>query len=150
MSDDLYSDVYDDDSEESTEPQGGGLRQFAEAQKRQNEELRKQIENLQAERRQEKLADTLKASGVNPKVAALVPADVTPDKVGDWLTQYGDVFGVQGNGDEETGGLSDDEAEAIAAVSGDPGGAAPTATKNDLEAIQGIEDEDAFWKAIRG
>lgn len=49
--------------------------------------------------------DILSGLKVNPKVAALIPQDVTADKdsVAKWLTEYGDVLGVApGDGQEST------------------------------------------------
>lgn len=67
------------------------------AQGRKPEELIEGYFTLEAKQRTATLADTLKAKGVNPKVAQFFPADLEPteDNITSWLKDFADVFGVK-------------------------------------------------------
>lgn len=60
-------------------------------------ELVTRVQEYEKKSRTTSIADVLKSKGVNPKVAAFIPTDVdaTEEAVSSWLTEYGDVFGVQ-------------------------------------------------------
>lgn len=77
-------------------------------------DLEKEVGSFRAEKRSTTIADVLKAKGVNPKVAKLIPTDLEPsdEAVAGWLEEWGDVFGVvqpekgaeaPGNGSESGG-----------------------------------------------
>lgn len=67
------------------------LRDFAKAQKKQNEELQAQLKTLQNESRTRTVQSIIKEKGLPEKVAKLVPADADPEE---FLTEYGDIFGI--------------------------------------------------------
>lgn len=58
-------------------------------------ELENQVNTLKAGERKRTLSETLQARGLNPKIAAFVPNDIEGDAIDEWLSEYGDVFGVQ-------------------------------------------------------
>jgi hypothetical protein len=150
MSEDLYNDVYDDDYTEDTTPQSGPkeLREWGAKQKQRADELEKRLAAIEQESQAQKLATALEGKGVNPKAAQLALSQgVTPDKLDDWLGQWGDLFGVQA---EQSSGSAVDETtqQQLQAVSGAPSGA-PSATTGDASAALGaIDNEQDFWKFI--
>jgi hypothetical protein len=91
---------YDDDST-GTDLVKNLRKQLAAAQK----QLREQ-ESLIAEWSQfsheQTISQTLSEWGLNPKIARFIPDDVeTEDDLAVWLDEFGDVFGVQQDSDEE-------------------------------------------------
>jgi hypothetical protein len=151
MSDDFFSDEYDDfDQEQDQAPRGNGLRQFAESQKKRADELEQRLRELEATAKKATLADTLKKAGVaNPDALGKYAEVINPDEAGDFLAA---VKAAMGMADEQAPpAVSEEEAAAVAAVSGDPGGSAPTAPTGDATAaLAGIDNEADFWAAIRG
>lgn len=61
------------------------------------DELSATVENLSKTTRTSQLKDVLSSKSLNPKLAAFYPSDgeVTPEAVDAWVTEYGDVFGIQ-------------------------------------------------------
>jgi predicted RNase H-like nuclease (RuvC/YqgF family) len=91
---------YDDDDflDEDNEPQDvvKQLRKVNRTLEKRLKELETEANTLKSQTRQRTVKDVLAAKGVNPKVAAFIPHDieVTEEAVSNWLTEYGDVFGV--------------------------------------------------------
>lgn len=85
-----------DFDDEATGPKA--LREFAKAQKKQNEELQKELTQIRTEARQRAVRDAVTSKGLPEKVAALVPQDADPDE---WITNYGDLFGLQAQAQQE-------------------------------------------------
>lgn len=52
--------------------------------------------------------------------------------------------------DSAPAGMSPEEQAALAAVSGEPAGAAPVTTGDAAANLSAIDNEADFWKAIRG
>lgn len=148
MSDD-YSDIYDDI--EDTQTQQGGpkaLRDAYEREKESRKALEERLAALESETRTSKLTDALKASGVDPRVAGLVPNDVTPDKVGDWLSTYGELFGAKPAQEPAAPALSAEEQAALEGVSGAPSGTTSSTTIHDIDTVKGLDNEEDFAKAM--
>lgn len=60
-----------------------------------NKKLEGEIDGFRSKFRQQSVTDVLKAKGVNPKIAKLIPEDIEDeDAVVEWLKEYGDVFGA--------------------------------------------------------
>lgn len=68
------------------------LRQFAQKMAQENKKLRDDLAKQQTESRTKTIADKVAEKQLPAKVAKLVPADVTSDKVDDWLTEYADLW----------------------------------------------------------
>ena len=51
---------------------------------------------LKTQTRQRTVKDVLQAKGLNPKIAAFVPADIdtSEEAINNWINEYGDVFGA--------------------------------------------------------
>lgn len=72
------------------------LRKEAKANKQEAEQLRKQLAEATAAKRQSSVEDVLKAKGIDPSAAGLYNGeDVSEEAVGQWLAQYGKAFGVK-------------------------------------------------------
>jgi hypothetical protein len=61
------------------------------------------LKGLQSQTRQRTVKDVLQAKGINPKIAAFIPQDIdtSEDAINGWLSEYGDVFGVNSNANSE-------------------------------------------------
>ena len=88
---------YDDEDDETT--QDGGikqLRQVNRALEKRAKELEQELLGLKSQTRQRTVKDVLQAKGLNPKIAAFVPADIdtSEEAINNWINEYGDVFGA--------------------------------------------------------
>lgn len=91
---------YDDEDDDfGNEPQDvvKQLRKVNRTLEKRLKELETEATTLKTQTRQRTVKDVLSAKGINPKVAAFIPQDIdtTEEAVSAWLTEYGDVFGVQ-------------------------------------------------------
>lgn len=90
---------WDDDDLDTEDAQGGSnaLKELRKANKQkaqQLKEMQEQFAALQAQMRERAVKDVLTARGLNPKIAAFIPKDLTDaDAVASWVEEYGDVFG---------------------------------------------------------
>lgn len=94
-----YND-YDEDDDFDIEEESGpaNLRKALKKAERESKQLRDELSSLRSESRTRTVKDVLETKGVNPKIAAFIPADAdTPEKVALWLDEYSDVFGFQTN-----------------------------------------------------
>lgn len=90
---DSDDDDFDADDNAKNQQTPKGLRAHAKKLEAENAEFRKRLEEFEATNRKATLEKAISAKGLNPKVAGLVPKDVTPDAVDKWLDDFGDVFG---------------------------------------------------------
>jgi hypothetical protein len=91
---------YEDDDDFDTEEANGpaNLRKALKRAEREAGRLKDELASLRSESRTRTVKDVLETKGVNPKIAAFIPADAdTPEKVALWLDEYSDVFGYQTN-----------------------------------------------------
>lgn len=67
-------------------------------------ELQTENETLKTSERKRSLSSVLQAKGLNPKIAAFIPADLDPteENLDAWLSEYGDVFGATPSEQEDT------------------------------------------------
>ncbi|HET7415522.1 MAG TPA: hypothetical protein VFI97_07490 [Arthrobacter sp.] len=147
MSDDLYSDVYDDEPDEA--PQNGpkALRDAYEREKDARRQLEERLAAIEAESKRQKLASALKGTGVNPDALGDYLDKLDPEKATDEVAAWKKAFGVAE--DDGPTGISDEEAQQMAAVAGEPAGSAPATPVDDLAALKSFENEEDFWKHIR-
>lgn len=86
---------FDDDDEFLDESEAlKSLRSAYNKQKKELAEAKEQLASFSKAQRASSIGEQLKALGVNPKVAALVPESVDPDGVKEWVAEFGDVFGI--------------------------------------------------------
>src|SRR5687768_16767939 len=91
---------YDDDQtggqpNNSDNASGGGLRQYAEKQKQENQALKDQLAAIQRELAMQKLQSVFDSAGV-PGAAALYQGDADPAKATEWITTMKNAFGASG------------------------------------------------------
>jgi hypothetical protein len=83
---------FEDDGSQGDIPD---LRKAHRALKRQYKELQEQFQQVQKQSRERSVKDVLSAKGLNEKIAAFIPDNVTsPEDVAAWIDEYGDVFGA--------------------------------------------------------
>lgn len=74
---------------------GDGLRKYAEAQSKENKELRDQLAAIQRDLAMQKVQSVFDSAGV-PGAAALYQGDADPAKAKEWVSQLQSVFGASG------------------------------------------------------
>lgn len=88
---------YDDEDDETTQDGGiNQLRKVNRALEKRAKELEQELLGLKSQTRQRTVKDVLQAKGLNPKIAAFVPADLdtSEEAINNWINEYGDVFGA--------------------------------------------------------
>jgi hypothetical protein len=104
---------YDDWDAELEDAQGDSgdipeLRKAYRKLQRQNKELLDQLNGMQKQVRERSVKDVLAAKGLPPKIAAFIPESAnTSEEVEAWISEYGDVFGVQVEEQGEAGGSAE-------------------------------------------
>lgn len=85
---------YDEDDYEGTDLVKE-LRKANKAKEKQLKELQDQLAAVQKQTRERSVKDVLTSRGLNPKIAAFIPADLDPseDAISKWVDDYADVFG---------------------------------------------------------
>lgn len=148
---------YEEDpyEEQDAEPQGSGnlvkdLRNQLKSKTKAEKELRERLAQMEGQYRQTALKEALQAAGVNEKVAKLVPSEIAPDKVGEWLEEYGDVLGVKNTAPTpETPAPQDPEVQAVQAMQNmSATGSAPSATISDAD-LRSAPSREAFWELLQ-
>lgn len=73
------------------------LRKALKAEQRRAKELESNLGELSKAQRERILKDVFSSKGVNPKVAAFVPADLeaSEDAINGWLESNAEIFGIQ-------------------------------------------------------
>ena len=109
---------YDDEDDDLTTDGGDVVKQLRKVNRtleKRLKELEQEATTLKTQTRQRTVKDVLSAKGINPKVAAFIPQDIdtTEEAVSAWLTEYGDVFGVQTPADEKAKDSTNDAQRRI-------------------------------------
>jgi len=155
MSDGLYSDEYDDESGAGSAQTGSGgpkaLRDAYEQEKAARKALEDRLAAIEQESRRTKLASALKDLGVKPDELGDSLDRIDPEKVVDEVAAWKRAFGLGQDTPTEPQGSTVDEAERqrLSALSGEPAGAFPASSQDDLAGLQGIQSEAEFWAKIR-
>jgi hypothetical protein len=130
------------------------LRKVNRALEKRAKELEQELSGLKTQTRQRTVKDVLQAKGLNPKISAFIPQDIetSEEAIAAWVTEYGDVFGVQPvqtndtptqkspdvsaqnrmNNVIATGSMPDIDEDMFAKVAG-------VKTKEDLDALLGFK-----------
>lgn len=97
-----YDDEFDDFGDEGTDVVKQ-LRKVNRTLEKRAKELEQELKGLQTQTRQRTVKDVLQAKGINPKIAAFIPQDIetSEEAINGWLSEYGDVFGVNSNANSE-------------------------------------------------
>lgn len=72
---------------------GGGLRQFAESVKAENEKLKNQLAAIQNDLNRQKVESTLATLGLPAEAASQYRGELEPEKVREWATTMQSIFG---------------------------------------------------------
>ena len=144
---------YDDEDDDTTTDVVGQLRKVNRALEKRAKELEQELSGLKTQTRQRTVKDVLQAKGLNPKIAAFIPADIdtSEEAISNWVNEYGDVFGIQAPTEEKpaskspevlaqarinnmvaTGTAPDIDEDAFAKI-------ASAKTKEDLDALLGLQ-----------
>jgi uncharacterized protein YdaT len=126
--------------------------------------LRKQIKILQQERdalaeentvlkgseRKRTITASLQSKGLNPKISAFVPQDLSEEEIDTWLEEYGDVFGVATPEASDAPVIARDaeHAAALRSMAAAEKGAAPAASVDLLSQIEGAEDMASLMQIL--
>lgn len=102
--DDEYDDVFDDDGVQPGSNLVRDLRKQLRDKGKAEKDLNAEVDKLKSQLRETNVSNVLKAKGVKPKVASLIPTDVEPteEAIEKWLTEWGDVFNIErAEGDDD-------------------------------------------------
>lgn len=93
---DNYWDEDDDTVDTRDSKQFRELRKADRAKAARIKELEERLTAMTSQVRTRTVKDVLESRGLNPKIAAFIPADLetTEDAIGKWVDEYGDVFGA--------------------------------------------------------
>lgn len=152
MSDGYFEDEYDDEPTYTEAPQNSGpkaLRDAYEREKEARKALEERLARLEEQDRKAKLADRLKNAGVqNPDALGEYAQLIDPDKAEDFLTAIKRSMGLEAP-EQAQPAVSDEAAAALAAVTGEPTGTAPTGAAVDQAAVLGgVDNEDDFARLM--
>ena len=97
-----YDDEFDDFGDEGTDVVKQ-LRKVNRALDKRAKELEQELTGLRSQTRQRTVKDVFQAKGINAKIAAFIPQDIetSEEAINGWLSEYGDVFGVNSNANSE-------------------------------------------------
>lgn len=151
-------DNYDDDDDDDF---GGPtddfntLRKADRAKAKRIKELEAELNTYRVEGRKRALAGAIESKGLNPKIAALVPADLGPDEISDWLDEFGDIFAppsaatAESGEPEPTSTPAPDGADVFSRVAST--GSAPVGDEGQLMAlIKGAASKEELDRLIFG
>lgn len=148
----MATNYYDDEDDDTTTDVVGQLRKVNRALEKRAKELEQELDGLKSQTRQRTVKDVLQAKGLNPKIAAFIPQDIdsSEEAITTWVTEYGDVFGIQTQSEEKpvqknseiaaqarinnlvaTGTAPDVDEDAFAKI-------ASAKTREDLDALLGL------------
>lgn len=142
----------DDDFEDGVDGSINSIRKALRAAEKRAKTLEAELSSFRAESRKRALQGAIEAKGLNPKIAAFVPADLAADDVATWLDEYGDVFAPTGAAaavQEPQAVEVPDGASTFSEVAST--GAAPTGDEGQLMArITGARTKDELDTIIFG
>jgi predicted RNase H-like nuclease (RuvC/YqgF family) len=149
----MATNYYDDEDDDTTTDVVGQLRKVNRALEKRAKELEQELDGLKSQTRQRTVKDVLQAKGLNPKIAAFIPQDIdtSEEAINQWVTEYGDVFGIQTPSEEKpaqkspevlaqarinnmvaTGSAPDIDEDAFAKI-------ASAKSREDLDALLGLQ-----------
>jgi hypothetical protein len=77
------------------------------------------IEEFQTYSHEASVGEILESFGLNPRIAQFIPSDIEADEdaVSEWLTEYGDAFGITAVEESEAGYEPDADAQSFEQIS---------------------------------
>lgn len=159
-------DDFDDEENEQGQPQvPKALRKHVAKLEKQLADMKQENEKYKAASRKTAVEDALKAKGVDPRVAAFVPADLesTQEAIEKWLTDYADLFpakqqstsqatsedGGEGEGEGQESSEDADLAASMGRMSEVTGGGkAPTKEADLMAAVNNAKTREDLDKLV--
>lgn len=147
MSDYDLDDILDDDETPGDLPKV--LRKKIKELQKQVTDLNEENVSLKGVERKRSLTENITSMGLNPKIAALVPANLTEDEIGEWLTEYGDVFGQPaGAPSQPVIARNAEDAAAIRQMAIAEQGGSPSGGQDLLTQINNAENMEDIMRAL--
>jgi HSP90 family molecular chaperone len=90
------------------------LRKAYKAMQKEKKELMESLDSLKSSVRDRSVKDVIASKGLPEKVAALIPKDATStEQVEEWLSEYGEIFGIQAASEERKPAAPNPELQAL-------------------------------------
>lgn len=114
---DWDDDDFDEDAQQKSSNALQEARNAYKALKKQNKELAEQLANFQKSQREASVKSVLTSKGLNPKIAAFIPNDITSaEDVEAWVTEYAEVFGSAPASDGGSQAADNPDVQAMARI----------------------------------
>jgi len=148
-----------DDDDLDTNNDSNAMKELRKAYKKlqaEKKEIAEQLESMQSSLRERSVKDVIASKGLPEKVAALIPERIatTSEEVEAWISEYGDVFGVQTEEAEqpEQQGQVDPELAALNRISQTQSSGQPFSNDPDQLAslINAADNPEALNKLLFG
>lgn len=110
---------FEDDTEDFGTDLVKKLRKQVDVLSKQLKERDQAIEEFQTYSHEASVGEILQSFGLNPKIAQFIPSDIEPDEdtISEWLTEYGDAFGITAVDESEAGYKPDADAQSFEQIS---------------------------------
>jgi len=110
---------FEDDTEDFCTDLVKKLRKQVDVLSKQLKERDQVIEEFQTYSHEASVGEILEQFGLNPKIAQFIPSDIEADEdaVSEWLTEYGDAFGITAVDESEAGYEPDADAQSFEQIS---------------------------------
>lgn len=143
----MPNDGFDDDLDFAGSEGMANLRKALEKANKRISELEDENTTFHAKAREKTVAEALATLGVNEKIAALVPADISVDGIAEWAKEYGFVAPPSGDSNE-TGFFSEDEQTNMKRIEGatEKAGGTPQDLAAAISAAQSREELEAILR----
>lgn len=142
-----YDEYDDDDFAEDNGP--ANLRKALKKAEKQRKELEEQLSSLQSSLRERSVKDVLETKGVNAKIAAFIPKDITaPEQIAAWLDEYSDVFGFQQQSNEPA--LTEEAKSAVRIDNSISNAASPARDEDIMTRLKSASTKEELDRLIFG
>jgi len=140
--------ILDEDDDASDLPKA--LRKKIKELQKQIADLSEENKVLTASERKRVITVALEEKGLNPKIAAFIPADLSAEQIDEWLGEYGDVFGqpAASTSSEPVIARNAEEAAAIRQMALAEQGGTPAAAQDLLTQINNAESMADIFAAL--
>jgi uncharacterized protein YgfB (UPF0149 family) len=110
---------FEDDTEDYGTDLVKKLRKQVDVLSKQLKERDQVIEEFQTYSHEASVGEILQSFGLNPKIAQFIPSDIEADEdaVSEWLTEYGEAFGITAVDESESSYEPDADAQSFEQIS---------------------------------
>lgn len=125
------------------------LRKADRAKEKRIKELEAALADFTKRDRENVVKNVLTERGINPKIAAFIPADIdfTPEAINSWVEEYADVFGLQ-QSDQTQQQVNPDLAALRQIDAATAGGATPALAESIMSKISNANSMDELMQLI--